>query len=89
MFYDFAVIIKPENIYAGPFAVAGPLLSAMEHDVIIFGDNPLKINPFARIFLRHPVKISDKCRFAVGYRRIMLDIDLARIAQWQRRAGID
>jgi hypothetical protein len=78
--FDYpAIIIKPKNINACPIAVTGPLLMAMQTNIIPFGDNALEMDALTGIVLRHPLKIFDKSLLTIGNCGVMLDIDIADI----------
>ena len=47
----------------------------MQDDVIALCDHALKLNALTRIFLRHPRKIRNKSFLAIGYDRIVLNVD--------------
>ena len=47
MLDDLAIVIRPEDIHAGPIAVARPLLLAVEDNVVSLGDHTLEVHAFA------------------------------------------
>ena len=45
--------------------IAWPLLQAMQHDIVSFGNVTFELNTFSGVLLCHPDKIFEKCVPAV------------------------
>ena len=71
MFDDFAVVIEPENINAGPIAVPWSLLITMQDHVVAFSNHPLEVDPLAWIVLGHLGEVGDESLLAISSRRVI------------------
>ncbi len=77
MLHDLAVGVEAENIDPRPVSVVRPVLIAVEHHVVAFGDHAPELDPLAGILLAHSNEIIDKCLLAVSDTRIVLDVNVA------------
>lgn len=66
MLDDPAVVIEAEDVDAGPVPVAGPLLPAVENDVVSLGNHAFEVNPLAWILARQALELLDERVLAVG-----------------------
>ena len=80
MLDDFASFIKSKDVYTCIIVVAWPLLKAVQHRVILLGNNPLKGDALAWVLGRHVSEIVDKGVLAICYMRVMLNIYFTRVA---------
>ena len=74
-------LVEAKDVDAGPVAVAGPVLIAVQHDEVALGNDPPELDPFARILTRHPLEVLDERRLAVGDHRIVLRVGGPRVAR--------
>ena len=49
MLDDFSRIVEPEDINPGPVAIAGPMLVAVKHDVVVFTNHTFELDALAWI----------------------------------------
>ena len=67
---------------------SGPLLVAVQDDVVSLRDDPLELDLLARILVRHALEVVDERLLAVGDRRVVLDVRRRpRSARSPRPAG--
>ena len=45
---NLSLVIEPKKIETGPIAISGPVLKAMQDDVVIFGQHSPELNALAR-----------------------------------------
>src|SRR5262245_15552155 len=74
VFDDLAVVIKTENIDAGPITVSWPLLIAVQDNELTIGQHPAKLDGLPRVLARHAFEVRNECVLAVGDHRIVLSI---------------
>jgi hypothetical protein len=74
VFDDLALVIEPEDVDAGPVAVAGPLLIAVKHDEVIVGQHSAEFNAFAGVLAGHAFEVFDERILSVGDDRIVLRV---------------
>ena len=79
VFDYFAVLIEPKKIHCDVLVITGPNLVRVQSHQIAFGHCSHEVDGFVGIFRRHPFKIRDEARPAVGYQGIMLDVFITDI----------
>ena len=79
MLDDFAVVVKPEDVYSGVVVIAGPLLIAMQNDVVALREHALELDALAGVFLRHAREVVDECLLSVANVRIVLDVLISHV----------
>ena len=65
VFDDLAVAVEAEDVDARVVVIAGPVLKAVQHDVVAFCDGPLELDPLARILGGHALEVVDERLLAV------------------------
>src|SRR5712691_9599206 len=74
MLDDLTVGIEPEDVDAGPVCVTWPLLTTMQHDVILFSENSLEVNSLSGVFRCHPVEVGDERLLTVRDSGVVLNV---------------
>src|SRR5262249_45729916 len=80
---DLAIIVEPEDIDAGPVAIARPLLVTVQHDELALGDRALELDALARVLTRHALEVIDEGLLTVRDAGIVLGIRRARKADYR------
>src|SRR5947199_35719 len=72
MLDDPASVVEAEDVDTGPvrIPVSRPVLMAMQHDQVAFGDDALEVHALARVCFGHPFEIVDEGLLAVRNVRI-------------------
>ena len=60
---NLSLVIEPKNIDTGPIAFSGPVLKAMQDDVVIFGQHSPELNALARVLASHAFEVSMNASF--------------------------
>jgi hypothetical protein len=76
---DLPALVEAEDVDAGPVAVPGPSLEAVQHDVGALGDRALDVHALVRVFPGHPGEELDEPGLAVGDAGVVLDVDVAHV----------
>jgi hypothetical protein len=71
---DLAIFGKPEDVYARPIAITGPVLEIMQHNVVALGNNAPKFDLLAGIVGRRLLEIVDETLLAVSHPGIVLTL---------------
>jgi len=71
---DLAVGIEPEDVDPGPGVVAGPMLPAVQHHEIAFGDHAHEFDALARVLAGRFLEVIDEGLLAVADPWIVLDV---------------
>jgi hypothetical protein len=79
VFDDSAAVVEAEDVDPGPIMIAGPVLQAMQHDVIALGDDSFELNTLSGIVLPHPREVFDESVLAVRDGGVVLDVDVASL----------
>ena len=66
MLYDFTIIGEAEDVDARPVAITGPVLKAVQHNVIALDDHATEFNALARIVPRGFLEVVDEAPLAVA-----------------------
>jgi len=77
--YDLAAVVEAEDVDAGIIFVAGPLLMAMQHDMVSLGDHALEVHALARILPGHPLEVLDERLLAIGHLGIVLSVGVCGV----------
>src|SRR5712691_6427454 len=77
MLDDLAVLIEAKDVDARPWAIAGPLLEAMQDNVVALGDRALDMYARAGVFPRHRGEGLDERVRAGGDHGVVLDVSIA------------
>ena len=82
MLDDPAIVVDTKDVDARPFAVrtARPLLTAMQHDELAFGDDALEVHALAGVLARHAFEVGDEGLLAIGDGRVVLNVARAGVA---------
>src|SRR5262249_16608098 len=79
MLDNLAIVIEPEYVDAGPVTCTRPRLLSMQDHVVSFGNGTSEVDMLAWVPILYVGEIVDEALFAIGYRRVMLDVDTSRI----------
>jgi len=74
MLNNLSAVIEPEDVDARPIGITGPFLSAVQDDVLPFGNDGPKLNTLAGILTRHAFKVGDKRILAVRNGGVVLPV---------------
>jgi hypothetical protein len=66
VFDDFSVEIETEDVDAGVDLIAGPRLSAMQHDEVTFGNRANELDLLGGVLIGHPFEVLDERLLAVA-----------------------
>ena len=83
MLDNLSLVIEPNNIDTGPIAISGPVLKAMQDDVVIFGQHSPELNALARVLASHAFELLDERILPVGDHRIVLGVGRANMATYR------
>src|SRR5438876_4404986 len=78
---NLARAIESKNIHASPvpILVSGPILVAVQDDVVALSKDPFEIHALARVLAGHLLEVRNECDLTVSYTRVMLHILSARV----------